>query len=213
MDDLKHLFENNRRWVGEIIERDPGFFRRLAKQQTPEYLWIGCSDSRVPANQIIGLMPGEVFVHRNIANIVPADDANCLSVIQYAVDILQVRHIIVCGHFGCGGVQAVLENRQLGLSDSWLGHVRAVRDEHKKQLDSLDEPTRFKRLCQINVIEQVTNVVRTKILCDAWSRQQTVIIHGWIYSIENGLLSDLGVSVSQANEVTEKRIRAISKLQ
>src|SRR5215813_6933101 len=158
MEDLSHLFENNRRWVGQITAKDPGFFERLSHQQTPKYLWIGCSDSRVPANEIVGLLPGELFVHRNVSNVVSLDDPNCLSVIQYAVDVLKVQHIIVCGHFGCGGVEAVLENRRVGLADTWLAHVRKVRDKHLDQLQALDETLRRDRLCELNVIEQVFHV-------------------------------------------------------
>jgi carbonic anhydrase len=195
MDGLDGLFENNRRWVAQMTARDPDFFHRLSHQQTPKYLWIGCSDSRVPANEIVGLLPGELFVHRNVSNVVALDDPNCLSVIQYAVDVLQVRHIIVCGHFGCGGVEAALEDRKLGLSDQWLKHVRDVRDKHEEELRGLEKAGRFNRLCELNVIAQVYNVARTSILHDAWSRQQSVSIHGWIYSIANGLLRDLGISI------------------
>ena len=196
MDGLNHLFENNRRWVERITEKDPEFFQRLSQQQKPQYLWIGCADSRVPANEIVGLLPGELFVHRNVSNVVALDDPNCLSVIQYAVDVLQVRHIIVCGHFGCGGVEAALENRKLGLSDRWLKHVGDVRDQHEKQLRGLDKRDSLNRLCEFNVIEQVLNVARTSILNDAWGRKQSVSIHGWIYAIDNGLLRDLGVTMT-----------------
>ena len=170
MDELVHLFENNRRWVNEMNGRYPGFFEKLAQQQSPKYLWIGCADSRVPANQIVGLLPGELFVHRNISNVVALDDPNCLSVIQYAVEILRVEHIIVCGHLGCGGVQAVLENRTLGLSDQWLKHVHDVRNKHRMRLDRLESVSRFDRLCELNVIEQAMNVARTSIVRQAWSR-------------------------------------------
>src|SRR5262249_16670139 len=153
MEELKQLFDNNRHWVAQITAKDPGFFHKLSRQQKPQYLWIGCADSRVPANEIVGLLPGELFVHRNISNIVASDDPNCLSVIQYAVDVLRVRHIIVCGHFGCGGVEAALENRSLGLADRWLKHVRDVLDKHREQLDAVKKVMRFKRLCELNVIE------------------------------------------------------------
>ena len=196
MQELIDLFENNRRWVAKMTAVDPDFFLRLSRQQTPKYLWIGCADSRVPANEIVGLLPGELFVHRNVSNVVSLDDPNCLSVIQFAVDVLQVRHIIVCGHFGCGGVEAALRDRKLGLSDIWINHVRNVRDAHEEELRHLDVATRFDRLCQLNVISQVTNVSRTSILRDAWSRGQSVSIHGWIYAIQNGLLRDLGVSIT-----------------
>ncbi len=195
MQELIDLFENNRRWVAKMTAVDPDFFLRLSRQQTPKYLWIGCADSRVPANEIVGLLPGELFVHRNVSNVVSLDDPNCLSVIQFAVDVLEVRHIIVCGHFGCGGVDAALKDRKLGLSDIWINHVRNVRDAHEEELRHLDVATRFDRLCQLNVISQVLNVSRTSILRDAWSRGQSVSIHGWIYAIQNGLLQDLGVSI------------------
>jgi len=182
-----------------MTARDPDFFRRLAGQQAPKYLWIGCADSRVPANEITGLAPGELFVHRNISNVVAPDDANCLSVVQYAVDVLKVEHIIVCGHFGCGGVQAVCEDRSLGLCDRWLNSVRAVRDKYREELCGLDRSSQCDRLCQLNVIEQVRNLSNTSILREAWARGQVVSIHGWIYAIENGLLRDLGVSIAAHN--------------
>jgi carbonic anhydrase len=212
MEVLKHLFDNNRRWVEGMTASDPGFFQRLAHQQTPKYLWIGCADSRVPANEIVGLLPGELFVHRNISNVVAPDDTNCASVIQYAVDVLQVRHIIVCGHFGCGGVQAVLEDRHLGLSDKWLQHVRDVRDRHREQLDSVKKVIRFNRLCELNVIEQVLNVAQTSIVRDAWSRQQRISIHGWIYAIDNGLLRDLRMTITRPGEASERYDAAVKNL-
>jgi carbonic anhydrase len=191
---------------------DPDFFQRLAKQQSPQYLWIGCADSRVPANQIVGLLPGELFVHRNVSNVVSLEDPNCLSVVQFAVDVLQVRHIIVCGHYGCGGVQAALEGRTLGLSDVWLRYVREVRDAHLEVLNGLPEAQRFERLCELNVVSQVSNLARTAILGDAWSRGQSVSIHGWIYAISNGLLQDLGVSISNAEEAPTKFAEAVYSL-
>ena len=212
MDGVDHLFENNRRWVTQMTERDPGFFQKLSRQQTPKYLWIGCADSRVPANEIVGLLPGELFVHRNVSNVVALDDLNCLSVIQYAVDVLQVRHIIVCGHFGCGGVEAALEDRSLGLSDQWLKYVRDVRDKHREQLGALEKVIRFNRLCELNVIEQVLNVAQTSIVRDAWSRQQRISIHGWIYAIDNGLLRDLGISITQSGEASPQCDTAIKNL-
>jgi carbonic anhydrase len=193
---LEHLFENNRRWVAEVTAREPEFFRKLSHQQQPKYLWSGCADSRVPANEIVGLMPGELFVHRNVSNVVALDDPNCLSVIQYAVDVLRVQHIIVCGHFGCGGVEAVLADRTLGLSDVWLQHVRDVRDQHRAELDALEGRPRFDRLCELNVMEQVRHVAQTGIVRDAWSRGQPIDVHGWIYAIENGLLRDLGITIT-----------------
>ncbi len=212
MEELSHLFENNRRWVAKVTAKDPGFFQRLSGQQTPKYLWIGCADSRVPANEIVGLLPGELFVHRNISNVVALDDRNCLSVIQYAVDVLQVRHIIVCGHFGCGGVQVALEDRSLGLSDEWLKHVKDVRNKHREQLGALEMTHRFDRLCELNVIEQVHNVARTTILRDAWSREQRITIHGWIYAIGNGLLRDLGFCITRPEEAAQQCEDAIRNL-
>ncbi|MCG9756688.1 carbonate dehydratase [Shewanella insulae] len=192
---LKPLFDNNRRWANRILEENPKFFEQLAQQQNPEYLWIGCSDSRVPSNQIIDLMPGEVFVHRNIANMVIHTDLNCLSVLQYAVEVLEVKHIMVVGHYGCGGIKASMGNERLGLIDNWLGHIRDIHRLHAKELSELDEKTRFDRLCELNVIEQVGNVASTTIVQDAWERGHKVAVHGWIYSVENGLLSDLDVTV------------------
>ncbi|ABV87308.1 carbonate dehydratase [Shewanella pealeana] len=197
---LKPLFENNRRWAGRILEEDPQFFEQLAKQQSPEYLWIGCSDSRVPSNQIIDLMPGEVFVHRNIANMVIHTDLNCLSVLQYAVEVLKVKHIMVVGHYGCGGIKASMGKERLGLIDNWLGHIRDIYRLHRADLDNMDESERFDRLCELNVMEQVANVTDTTIVQEAWARGQDVAIHGWIYSVENGLLSDLDVTVNKDTE-------------
>ena len=196
-----------------MIDRDATFFKKLSGQQAPQYLWIGCADSRVPANEIVGLLPGELFVHRNVSNIVVLDDPNCLAVIQYAVDVLRVRHIIVCGHFGCGGVEAVLEDRKLGLSDKWLQHVRDVRAKHQKYLAALpDKVTRLRRLCELNVIEQVRNVTRTSIVRDAWARQQEITIHGWIYAIENGILRDLAISIAAPEEAPLQYDAAIKTL-
>jgi carbonic anhydrase len=212
MDELSPLFENNRRWVAQMTGEDPGFFQKLSRQQTPKYLWIGCADSRVPANEIVGLRPGELFVHRNVSNVVAPNDLNCLSVIQYAVDVLRVRHIIVCGHFGCGGVEAALEDRSLGLIDGWLRHVRDVRDKHSGQLDALKKVIRSNRLAQLNVIEQAFNVARTGVVRDAWARHQKVSIHGWIYAIGDGLLRDLGLSMTQEREASEQYDAAVRKL-
>ena len=194
---LKDLFTNNRDWAARMTAQDPEFFRRLAGQQAPQYLWIGCSDSRVPANQIVGLLPGEIFVHRNIANVVVHTDLNCLSVVQYAVDVLKVRHIIVCGHYGCGGVTAALRGDRSGLVDNWLRHVQDVRWKHQAELDALpDERARHRRLCELNVMEQVTNVSQTTIVRDAWARGQALAVHGFIYGLDDGVLRDLGISVS-----------------
>ena len=199
---LGHLFENNRAWAHETREREADFFERLATQQSPRYLWIGCADSRVPANQIVGLMPGELFVHRNVANVVVHTDLNCLSVLQYAVDTLQVEHVIVCGHYGCGGVQAAAQNLTLGLIDNWLRHVQNVQHKHADQLAGIaDETARLRRLCELNVIEQVVNVCRTTVVQDAWARGQRLTVHGWIYSLTDGLLRDLGVCATNAEEM------------
>ncbi len=198
MADLGELFDNNRKWAADMVARDPDFFSGLVDRQTPEYLWIGCSDSRVPANQIVGLAPGEVFVHRNIANVVVHTDLNCLSVLQYAVDILGVKHVVVCGHYGCGGVRAALEGSRHGLVDNWLRHVMDVGEKHVAELASLPDEQRFDRLCELNVVEQVVNVCQTTVVEDAWARGQNVTVHGLVYGLEDGLIRDLGVSVSSA---------------
>jgi carbonic anhydrase len=198
---LRQLFDNNRAWAAAMRLQDPAFFAHLARQQLPEYLWIGCSDSRVPANQIVGLLPGELFVHRNIANLVVHTDLNCLSVMQFAVDILKVRHIIVCGHYGCSGVQAALQRDRLGLSDNWLRHVQDVRHKHQGLLaQASGEAGAARRLCELNVIEQVANVCHTSIARDAWERGQPLAVHGWVYGIDDGLLKDLDVTVSGYGE-------------
>jgi len=202
MRSLPELFANNRAWAAEMTRRDPEFFTRLSGQQAPQYLWIGCADSRVPANEIVGLRPGELFVHRNIANVVVHTDLNCLSVVQFAVDVLRVRHIIVCGHYGCGGVLAALREDRLGLADNWLRHVQDVRSKHAAQLNDLATQTeRHDRLCELNVREQVINVAQTTIVQDAWARGQSVTVHGWIYSLADGLLRDLDVCVDGANRI------------
>ena len=199
---LKQLFANNRAWAKEMARREPDFFARLAQQQSPQYLWIGCSDSRVPANQIVGLLPGEMFVHRNVANVVVHTDLNCLSALQFAVDALKVRHVIVCGHYGCGGVLAALRDDRLGLIDNWLRHVQDVRSKHQTQLSSLsNEKQRHDRLCEVNVIEQVVNVCQTTVVQDAWMRGQELAVHGWIYGLEDGLLRDLTMCVTAATEL------------
>ncbi|HWS90641.1 MAG TPA: carbonate dehydratase [Pyrinomonadaceae bacterium] len=213
MKTLKRLFERNRAWAEEISAREPGFFRELARQQTPEYLWIGCSDSRVPSTQLVDLSPGEMFVHRNVANVVVHTDLNCLSVMQYAVDVLKVRHIIVCGHYGCGGVQAALEGGRFGLIDNWLRHVQDVAEKHSDALARApDDAARLKLLCELNVREQVTNVCRTTIVQDAWERGQELSVHGWVYALEDGLLRDLGVCVTCAEDLTaaEKKVETVS---
>lgn len=201
---LPELIENNRKWAQTITDENPQFFEKLAKQQAPEFLWIGCSDSRVPANQIIGVAPGEVFVHRNIANVVVHTDFNCLSVIEYAVAILKVKHIIVCGHYGCGGVKAASENHNLGLIDNWLRHIRDVRQKYDDLLMRCDDDTqRVDRLCELNVIEQVSNVCHTSVVQEAWEQEQSLSVHGWIYRIQNGLLQDMDVTISGANEICD----------
>jgi carbonic anhydrase len=193
---LNQLFENNRAWAADITRQDPEFFRRLAQQQEPDYLWIGCSDSRVPANQIVGLLPGDMFVHRNVANVVVHTDLNCLSAIQFAVEVLRVKHIIVCGHYGCGGVLAALQDNNLGLIDNWLRHVQDVRAKHRSQIDGLNsENEQHARLCELNVIEQVNNVRQTTVVRDALARGRKLAVHGWIYDINDGLLRDLDVTV------------------
>jgi carbonic anhydrase len=194
---LNHIFENNRAWAAEMVRQDPEFFTRLARQQAPQYLWIGCSDSRVPANQIAGLLPGEMFVHRNVGNVVVHADLNCLSAIQFAVDVLRVGHIIVCGHYGCGGVLAALRDEKLGLVDNWLRHVQDVRRRHQADLTTIEhEADRHNRLCELNVIEQVINVSQTTVVRDAWARGQELAVHGWVYDIRDGLLRDFGTCVA-----------------
>jgi carbonic anhydrase len=199
MGDLDHLLLNNRAWAAAMTRSDPAFFSRLATQQAPQYLWIGCADSRVPANQIVGLVPGEMFVHRNVANVVVHSDLNCLSAIQFAVDVLRIGHIIVCGHYGCGGVLAALRNEKLGLIDNWLRHVQDVLAKHQQTVVTLEsEAARHHRLCELNVVEQVENVSQTTVVRDAWARGQPLTIHGWIYDVADGVLQDLGVSLRGA---------------
>ena len=202
---LSQLFENNRVWAAEMTRQDSEFFVRLSAQQAPRYLWIGCSDSRVPATQIVGMLPGEMFVHRNVANVVVHTDLNCLSAIQFAVDVLRVGHIIVCGHYGCGGVLAALRNEHLGLIDNWLSHVNDVRLKHQALLDAFDdESQRHRRLCELNVVEQVANVCQTSVVRDAWARGQALAVHGWIYDISDGLLRDLGFGVTAVDELSSR---------
>ena len=191
MKTLKHLFDRNQAWAATIKQGDPDFFTKLSKQQAPEYLWIGCSDSRVPANQIVNLPPGEVFVHRNIANVVVHTDLNCLSVLQYAVDVLKVKHIIVCGHYGCGGVEAALESAQHGLIDNWLRHIKDVYRFHEQRFTGLEHAQKLDLLCELNVKEQVTNISNTTIVQNAWKLGRELSVHGWIYNVENGILKDL----------------------
>ena len=211
MKNLEHLMARNRAWADSMRAADSDFFNRLAQQQEPEYLWIGCSDSRVPANEIVGLLPGELFVHRNVANVVVHTDLNCLSVIQYAVDVLKVNHIIVCGHYGCGGVKAALMNSKHGLIDNWLRHIQDVRHEHEGALAAIaDEGERFKRLCELNVIEQVLNVSRTTILQNAWERGQELAVHGLIYGLQDGLLRELDICITNQDELAAKYQRAVA---
>lgn len=210
---LKHLFENNRRWAAKQTQFDPDFFNRLLQQQSPEYLWIGCSDSRVPANEIVGLLPGELFVHRNVANLVVKNDLNCLSVIQFAVEALKVKHIIVCGHYGCGGVKAVLDNLKIGLVDKWLDNLKPVKENFQRNLFEIkDDASRFNKLCELNVVEQVFNVCKTDIVQRTWQKEQNLSVHGWIYDIKDGLLQDLDVCISNSDNLENSRKAAISKI-
>lgn len=210
---LRKLFDNNRTWAERIRQQDPEFFSELARQQTPNYLWIGCSDSRVPANQIVDLLPGELFVHRNIANVVVHTDLNCLSVMQFAVDILKVKHIIVCGHYGCSGVMAALRRSRIGLSDNWLRHVQDVRQKHEARLAKIEnEDQAAACLCELNVIEQVANVCQTTIARDAWERGQELIVHGWLYGIKDGLLTDLDTTITCYEEAIPMYEAALAKL-
>jgi carbonic anhydrase len=214
MDTLPELFENNRAWAAGIVEQDPEFFAKLSQQQSPPYFWIGCSDSRVPANQIVGMMPGEVFVHRNVANLVVHTDLNCLSAMQFAIDVLKVRHVIVSGHYGCGGVGAALRRERIGLTDNWLRHIVDVHEKHRAHFARIgDEKAAHARLCELNVIEQVANVCATTIAQDAWDRGQELTVHGWIYGISDGLIRDLGITVdsnARSGAAYEAAIAALS---
>ena len=203
-DSLENLFHNNRSWAESVKTDDPQFFEKLAGQQSPEYLWIGCSDSRVPANQVVGLMPGEVFVHRNVANMVVHTDFNCLSVLQYAVEVLKFKYVMVVGHYGCGGVKAAYENGENGLVDNWLRHIKDVMHRHRSELGTIaDEEQRIARLCELNVQAQVANVCSTTIVQSAWSRGQQLSVHGWIYGLQDGLLKDLGCTVNGADQIAD----------
>ncbi len=204
MKTLKYLFEKNLEWATSITEKDPEFFSQLSMQQNPEYLWIGCSDSRVPANQIVDLPPGEVFVHRNIANVVVHTDLNCLSVIQFAVEVLRVKHIIVCGHYGCGGIKAAMDNCEHGLIDNWLRHIKDVSRFNAEKLKGLAHDEKFDLLCELNVVEQVTNVSNTNIVQQAWRKGADLSVHGWIYDIKNGILKDLDACITSAEQLDEK---------
>ena len=211
--DLQELFESNRRWAAATEQREPGFFTRLLKQQAPQYLWIGCADSRVPANEILGLLPGDVFVHRNVANVVVHSDLNALSVMQFAIDLLQVRHIMVVGHYGCAGVSAALQNRRIGLADNWIRHVQDVRNKHRTWIDGMDdEALQLKALCELNVLEQALNVCETTVVQDAWARGQAVTVHGWIYALTDGRLRDLRFMASSNADVAPAYARAVAAL-
>ena len=213
MSDPAQLLENNRQWAARVHAEDPGFFARLAQQQTPHYLWIGCSDSRVPANQITGLAPGEVFVHRNIANVVVQTDLNLLSVLQFALDLLRVEHVIVCGHYGCSGVRATLAGERVGLADNWLRQVEAVYSKHQAVIDAHGASAdRLDRLCELNVLEQVVNVARTTVVQDAWARGQTLSIRGWVYGLHDGLLRDIGPTVETPRQVVPRYQNALTRL-
>jgi carbonic anhydrase len=206
------LLARNRKWAAEIKAEDPEFFERLARVQQPQYLWIGCADSRVPANEILGLVPGEIFVHRNIANVVVHTDLNCLSVLQFAVDILKVKHVLVVGHYGCAGVAAALLNRRLGLIDNWLRHIQDIRLKHSIYLDAQPEETRADRLCELNVIEQVVNVCQTTVVQDAWERGQDLVVHGWTYALQDGLMRDLKMNAVSNTELARSYQNALENL-
>ena len=210
---VSQLLSNNKRWAADMTAADRAFFERLSTQQTPEYLWIGCSDSRVPATQLVGLLPGEMFVHRNVANVVVHSDLNCLAVLQFAVDVLQVQHIIVCGHYGCGGVEAALHNCSYGLIDNWLRHVQDVRNKHQRLLSECrDEQQQLQRLCELNVIEQVVNVCQTTMVQNAWQRDQALAVYGWIYDVHDGLVRDLGLNVTGYSQLAGQYTQALSRL-
>jgi len=212
MDSLSHLFAKNKAWADAVSAANPRFFEILSLQQSPEYLWIGCSDSRVPANEILGLLPGEVFVHRNLANVVAHTDLNCLSVLQFAVDVLKVKHVMVVGHYGCAGVRAALRCERVGLADNWLRHVQDVRTKHANCLCNLPDDSANRRLCELNVIEQVANVCQTTSVRDAWDRGQELRVHGWIYGLKDGLLRDLKCTASSVEQATERCAAAIEAL-
>lgn len=210
MSDLNNLLNNNRAWARQIKAQQPDFFKKLSEQQTPSYMWVGCSDSRVPANEIVKLMPGDLFVHRNVANVVVHTDLNCLSVIQYAVEVLRVKHVIVCGHYGCGGVRAAMEGSKLGLIDNWLRHVQDVKQKHSEQLAAVADDARLARLCELNVIEQVTNVCQTTIVQNAWESGQELAIHGWIYGLSDGIIRDLNVSITSQDQLPAVYKKAVA---
>jgi len=204
MNHLPELLERNRNWAARVRKVNPDFFKNLSHQQTPKYMWIGCADSRVPATEIVDLAPGEIFVHRNVANVVVHSDFNCLSVLEFAVDVLKVQHVMVVGHYGCGGVKAVFDNDEIGLADNWLGHVRDIKERHKEALDRIYEPEkRFDRLCELNVLEQSLNVCKSTIVRGAWKRKQDLTIHGWIYGLKDGLIRDLGFCAASPGDIPD----------
>ena len=207
---LKELLDRNKAWAERMRAEDPGYFRKLSQLQAPKYLWIGCSDSRVPANQITGLQPGEVFVHRNVANVVVHTDLNCLSVLQFAIDVLKVKHVIICGHYGCSGVHAALTGGRVGLADNWLGHVRDVREKHGRYLGAVTGRAATNRLVELNVAEQVINTAQTTVVRDAWDRGQPLTIHSWVYGVHDGLLRDLGITISSQEEIAPKLERVLN---
>ncbi len=210
--DIQALFGRNQQWAAAMVAENPNFFTSLLNQQTPQYLWIGCSDSRVPANELLGLAPGELFVHRNIANVVVHSDLNCLSVLQFAIDVLKVKHVIICGHYGCSGVHAAMVNRRIGLADNWLRHVQDVSQKHEKYLgESLASGARANRMVELNVTEQVVNTCQTTVVQDAWERGQELTVHGWVYGLHDGLLRDLGMSVSAAEELSPRLVTRLSE--
>lgn len=214
MGSLDHLFSQNRAWADAIRAEDPDFFRKLSRQQSPEYLWIGCSDSRVPANEIVHLMPGELFVHRNIANVVVHTDLNCLSVMQFAIDVLKVKHIIVCGHYGCSGVRAALRGDRIGLADNWLCHVQDIGEKHRTCIQAVrGQQSQVNRLCELNVVEQVGNVCHTTIVRDAWDRGQALTIHSWIYGLKDGLIRNLGMSISSIGQLEGQYRAALAAIE
>ncbi len=214
MNSLEHLFTQNRAWADSIRAKDPEFFLKLSRQQSPQYLWIGCSDSRVPANEIVNLLPGELFVHRNIANVVVHTDLNCLSVMQFAVDVLKVRHIIVCGHYGCSGVRAALRCDRIGLADNWLRHVQDVAEKHKACVHNFrGDQIRTNVLCELNVLEQVSNVCQTTIVRDAWDRKQALTVHSWIYGLKDGIIRNLGMTISSPEEFEAQYKAALSAIE
>ncbi len=210
---LDHLFESNRAWARDVERRTPGFFSRLQQQQSPEYLWIGCSDSRVPANEICGVLPGEMFVHRNVANVVAHSDLNCLSVMEFAIDMLKVKHIMVVGHYGCGGVRAAMDDLRIGIVDNWIRHVKDVRNSHLDWLNTVPEGSmRYDALCELNVLQQSFNVCQTTMVQDAWARGQEIVVHGWVYGIQNGLINDLRMSVKSSDDVVPAYEKAVAQL-